>query len=257
MSMMLDSQGNLVPAPPAPPAPPGQPGLGAPPQRFYTEDELNAERERIRKEEKDKLYPDLEAARNKAAQLEAEKAERQRVFDEEQARLQAEADTQRRAAEAEELSAKDLIERRIAEERSSWEAGQADLRRQIEERDIIIAKEREFAQLQIYTSQVVAANADKILPELVELIGGNSPEEVDRSVEAMVNRTASIMGNVQASQAESARQIPTASANSPSVSWHQPVERTYSNEDIKNMNMDEWAKNRTKFVPNNPDRGLY
>lgn len=264
MTFVDPQTGNVVVGDPANPPPQNVPQnqpnrVTEPPPantRYYTEKELNEERERIRQEEKSKLYPQLDTYKARVKEFEDAAAEAQRQEEQRQA---AEAETQRQQA-LEENDAKKLIEQERQERLAmqiQWEHERAEMQAQLAQRDAILDQERRFAVLEKYRLAAVAANQDHIFPELVSLISGSSEDEIDTSVQEMINRTQQILGNVQAAADEGQRQIPTASVNSPAMgpeSWVQG-QRTYTADQIKNMPMSEYQKVRAQFGMREDDNG--
>jgi hypothetical protein len=264
MPATIDAQGNVIPegAPPAPTGmPPVPPVQGYPQQlplqqppgpRFYSEEELAAERDRVAQETKAALSPELQAARQRLKEL--EDADAARVAQANEAAAQAAAAAQAKADE--EKSAKDLL----LEERAQRLAMEANFKEELSQRDAILAREREFAGLQVYKAQVLAANADQILPEFADLIGGNTEEEINASVQGMIQRTQAVLQNFGAAQQEGQRQMPTVSPNSPAIGpegWL-PGSKTYTAAQIAAMNMTEYSDFRQKIgMGNGQGRGLY
>ena len=118
----------VVPSIPAPTQP--TPSMSSNvPEVYFTPDQVAASLATARKEEKDKLYPQLESQKEKLNALEAqlatfnaERAEAQRQA----AEAQSAAAEARRARETEELSSKDLIARQEREFNERLEAIRID-----------------------------------------------------------------------------------------------------------------------------------
>lgn len=209
--------------------------------KTFTADDI----ERIRKEEKDKLYSQLEEQKKSLGALQA--AESKRQSDEEKAQKAAAA-AQQKAEEAE-LSAKELIDRRNSE----WEQRFAEMQKQQDVERTMWEKEKSFAALREYTQgrvqQAVASN--QIAPELADFVSGNTQQEIDSSIEFVASKSNEIAANVQ-SATEQARAglrgvSPTGYATTGPMDI-QPGQEQFSVEDLKNMNMQEWGKNRTKLL---------
>ena len=181
-----------------------------------------------------------------------QKAEEARAKEAEKAAKQAE-EAKKKAAEAE-LSAKELLEKRQAEWDEQLKAANAaqearieELRKQQEMQQAMFAKEQELAQLALYVRDRVAAEQDNIAPELIDLIGGNTKEEVDASVEDMKARTARIVEGMRQAAIGARAQMPGvassggATAITPGLDTGQ---QELSPEDIKGMSMADYAKLR-------------
>lgn len=226
----------------------GQPVAG----QVFTREDI----EKARTQERDKVYGDRQAEREELARLRAEKEERERRDADAQAQSQKEADDARRAHEETELSARELIERRESELRAEMQAQREHYDAELARRDAIMQREREFAELSQYQSQVVAQNADLIVPELQDMVSGNTREEIDASVARLVERSASIIQNFQAVGAESRRLAPGASTRAPAVGPESMVQgqRTLTAQEIADMPMSEYQQIRPQLGPGRAGR---
>lgn len=208
--------------------------------RVFTEAEVEA----IRKEEKDKLYGRIEEVQNELKTMrEAQEAE-QRAKAEEEARREEEA----RNAEESDLDVKELLQRKEQE----WNNRFREIEQQREQDRALLDKERQFNALQEYQRNMLEQHADDIMPELRDTVGGNSEEEVQASVQRAIEKTNTIMQNIQSAQQAQHQAVPTARVTQPGGSG--PLEnseqgtRTYSKEDIQNMSMAEYAAKRNEFM---------
>jgi hypothetical protein len=237
--------------------------------RVFSEEDVA----RIRQEEKDKLYKQLDENRQELARLNeqigsltAAEQRRQAQLEEEQQRLEAEA----RAQEEKDLDAKSLLERREQEWNSqltslqqTWEQRFEQSEEQRKAAEALAQREREFGDLRDYTLAAVEANKDKIAPQLMGWIGGNSKEEVDASIARAVETTDSIANEMQQMLGH-----PLVDPNQQYVQVGQPVPplpgtrttagptnvdpagqqvQTLTAEQIANMPMDQYAALRSKL----------
>ncbi|WNI17633.1 hypothetical protein [Actinacidiphila sp. ITFR-21] len=209
-----------------------------------------ADLERVRQEEKDKLYSRLTKVDERSEALEAElkrlREDRQAREAEEAQRQQAEQDAAKTKAESE-MSAKRLLEERSSE----WERKFAELQKEREQERAALAKESEYNALRAYIQERAGAERDHIAPELVDLIAGNSQEEVDASIELLKNKTSQIFQSVQSAQEAARSQMRGVAATG--YTGNGPTDgeagtRTLSAEDIKNMPMSEFAKYRSQLL---------
>ncbi|MFC9505417.1 hypothetical protein [Streptomyces sp. NPDC057002] len=269
------------PNPPAPPkpVPPSHPGSGAqanadgsvtvhtdtnppaPPAqgRTFTAEDIA----KARQEEKDKLYSRLTKGDERLQALEAELTT---LREEREAREKAEADRQT----AEEQAAKEKAEaemsaRKLVEERSTeWEQKFAELQREREQERAALAKEAEFNRLRAYIQERLTAESNSIAPELRDLVAGNTPEEVDQSIEMLKAKTDAIFQSVQQAQQTARSQM--RGVASTGYTGNGPTDgdagaRQLSVDDIKNMPMSEFAKYRSQLLGaaanNSSNRGLF
>lgn len=238
------------------------------PQTFTAQD-----MERARQEEKEKLYGRLTKAEERAAAVEQEmarwkaeadqrEAERQAKLNEKaqrkQAKLAEKAERDRAAAEAD-MSARQLLAERTREFEERFQSMEA---RQAAEK-AALAKEAEFNRLSAYIQQRINQEAGSIAPQLIDLISGDTQEEVDRSIELMKAKTAEIVQSVANGQAQNRAQLrgtaPTGfTANGPVDSENNSQQLTA--EQIAAMPMREFARYRGQLLgaaSRSGNRGLF
>lgn len=212
--------------------------------------------EKARREERDKLYADRKAEQDRIKAMETELAEMRKEREEREARRQ-ERERQRqneaKKAEEEELSAKELLARRDEEFRQ-WQQTQQDqmtaLQQQIAERDAIIAREREYQQFVDWRRQRIEQERENIAPQLIDLVQGESVEEVEQSITGLIERTNAILDEF-AQQQQAARQgmrgvTPTAPPVGPLE--NQDGARQLSPQEIASLPMSEYAKLRPQLL---------
>lgn len=235
----------------------GQPGGTS---RFFSEEELNAAIEKARQQEKDKLYPTISKAdeRSKAMQDELKEL---RAFQKKQEKAEADREAavaaERKKAEEAELSARELIERRQAE----FDARLAQIDAENQQRVALMEKEIEFSRLQAYTQRRVSEESENIAPELIDFVGGNTPEEVEASIELVKSKTAQLVENIQAAGQRRRAAMPgvAPSAGTNGVGpMDAPGQRELTDADIKGMGMAEYAELRKKLgMAGAQNRGLF
>jgi DNA repair exonuclease SbcCD ATPase subunit len=216
--------------------------------------------ERARQQEREKLYGRLDTADKR---LEAMNAELETLRTEREARLAAEAQAQqaREKAEADkalaETSAKDLV----LQHNADWEKRFAELQAERETERAQLAKEAEYSSLRAYTQEQVRLNAENIAPQLLDLVTGNSQEEVNASIELMKTKTSEILAEVQEAQTQIRSQMRgVSSASVPGAAIDDGSgTRTLTAKDIQNMSMPEYKKYRAQLgvTGNSNNRGLF
>ncbi|MFI7083889.1 hypothetical protein ACIBUR_09810 [Streptomyces anulatus] len=239
--------------------PAAQPAAPAAEGRSFTQ----ADVERARQEEKDKLYSRLQKGDERLQGLEAELA---RLREEREAREKAEAE--RQAAEekaAKEQAEADMSARKLVDERSTeWERRFEELQQEREQERATLAKEAEFNRLRAYIQERINAESSSIAPELRDLVAGNTPEEVDQSIEMLKAKTDAIFTSLQSAQQAARSQM--RGVASTGYTGNGPTDgdagnRQLSVEDIKNMPMSEFAKYRNQLLGaaanNTSQRGLF
>lgn len=234
------------------------------PEGYFTAEQLEQARleaiEKARREERDKLYPQQNKTKE---QLDAMKAELEELRKAEAARQKerdkaaAEAEKARKAKEEAELSAKELLAQREQTWQQQLEAAKAEqaaqlaqIREQQQLQQAMWEKEKEMAQLALYIRDAVAANQDNIAPELVDLIGGNTKEEVDASVADMIARTGRIVEGMRQAGLAARAGMPGTAPSAGATALTPGIDtgdKQLSPEDIKNMPMGEYAKIRARM----------
>lgn len=222
-----------------------QPPPNGGPQPRWTDEDL----ERARQQEKDKLYGRIEdlstQMRTFQEAREQEQAERERLAQEAAEAL--------RLKEEGELEVRDLLTRRETE----WQERFTQLEQRYDSDRAIFEKERAFAQVQEYRRDRIEQESENILPELRDLIGGDTPEAVDASIEVMKARTAQIFTNMAAAQQQLPFQPRGAAPTAPPVGpmEQMPGYETLTPDDIRGMDMETYKRYRTQLLQaTNPNR---
>ena len=231
----------------------------------FTQADLEAAIQKARQQEKDKLYGKVNGLEERLAEIANREAER--VALEEAARREAE--DKARVAEEENLSAKELLARREAEWQEQFNQSQRTLEERLaqiaqerEQEQALLAKERQFAELQTYKAQRLEQEKDTVAPQFHDFIGGSTPEEIEQSIAIAKAKSAEV-----AEQFQAAMQARQAQQRGVSVSGYAPVgppdfeagNRQYSAQDIENMSMEEYRKHRQNFIGQGAsnNRGLF
>jgi hypothetical protein len=179
---------------PVPPAgiPVTQPVLPSQPDQTFTA----AQVEQFRNEEKAKLYAAQEALKAQQASMQAEldkyKSADQLRADEAKAAAEA-ASAAQKIKDEEELDAKALLAKREVEWEQRFAAAEAERARD----RALLEKERQYSELQAYVSRRVAESRDDIEENLLDLVTGTTPEEVEASIVSMKQRSMRIMENAR------------------------------------------------------------
>lgn len=218
--------------------------------KFYTEDDLA----KVRSQEKEKLYPQIESLKEELNAIRKEK-------EEEVARKDAEAQALAEKARQEALS--ELDAKSYADARLSELQEQLERERQERERALaLLEREKSFADLQAYRQQVLEQERENIIPELVDLIAGNTREEIQSSVEGLKERSARILESAQSAMQTARKEMTGTRATLPPAG---PLEtnseqRQFSAEEIQSMSMNDYAKYRARLLSptaQGKSRGLF
>jgi chromosome segregation ATPase len=219
-------------------------------RQFYTEEDLA----KVRSQEKEKLYPQIDKLKE-----ELEDLKRQR---EEEARMKAEQAAQeeaaRKAAAEDDLDVRSLLKTKETE----W---QEQLERERQERErafALLEREKAFADLQNYRAQRLDQERESIIPELVDLVTGNTQEEVEASINGLKERSARILESAQSAMQNARKEMTGTRVTAPSAG---PLEtnsenRQFTAEDISSMSMNDYAKYRERIMSDaarGKSRGLF
>lgn len=224
---------------------------------FFTADDI----EKARSQEKEKLNRKITDQGTKLNAMEAEfqalRAEREAATAAEAARQAAEAEAARKAAE-DEMSLRELLAKRDEEFKQQLAQINEDRARE----RALLEKDRQFATLQAHIQRRISEEREKIAPELVDLVTGNTPDEVEASISVMIAKTdaiASKIGEANAALAANMRGVSTTGYAADGPLDNQLANKTYSSEELGSMPMSVYAQNRQKLMgaANQSNKGLF
>ena len=216
---------------------------------------------KAREQEKAKLYPQMEKMKEELASLKKAR--------EEQAAKEAEREAKRAAKETEraakakdkeesELSFKELLTKKEQEFQSQLDSERLER----EKAFALLDMERKFQEVQNYRQSRLEQERDNIVPELIDLIQGNSQDEIEQSIAMLKEKSASISSSVQqAMQAARQQQVGarvTAPASGPLD--NDSDQQIATPDSIRDMSLADYAKQRAKLLGNaasNRGQGLF
>lgn len=206
---------------------------------------------KARSQEKAKLYPQVEKLQEELAALKKEREEREAIEAERRAKRQereAAREAEKKAQEEDEMSFKKLLKTKEQEFQAQLE--QERLER--EKAFALLEREREFQELQTYRQQRLEAERENIIPELIDLISGNNQDEIEQSIAGLKERSARIFDSVATASQQTRKEMQGARITSPASGPldNDSEQRSYSPNDISNMSMADYAKNRAKLLGN-------
>jgi hypothetical protein len=221
--------------------------------------------QKARAQEKAKLYPQVEKLQEELSILKKDKEEREAKEAERRAARQAretEAAAERKKQEEAELSFKDLLAKKEQEFQEKLEAERLER----EKAFALLEREREFQELRQYRQSRVEQERENIIPELIDLIDGNTRDEIEASVLNLKDRSAKIFDSVAQSTKQTALQERKEMVGTRiTVPASGPLDndsdsRAYSPDDISKMSMADYMKNRSRLLGgqgNNRGQGLF
>ena len=231
--------------------------------RTFTEDDV----EKIRQQEKDKLYKRLEDSDGRVKSLEDQLStlsNESEVSKADAARLaKAESDALRKREE-EELSAKELITKRETEfdeklkvVETEWEGRLAKIEEERASQEAMLEKERRYRELETYLGRRMVEEEEYIIPELRDLASGTTEEEIDNSIAILKDRSSAILESIQQSTQPSGLRGSPVTAPPVGPMETQTEQQTLSAEDIRNMPMEQYMQMRDRLLKARPSQSRF
>lgn len=210
--------------------------------KFYTEEDLA----KVRSQEKEKLYPQIENLKEELNSIKREREEEAARKASEAASIEAaEAAKAKEKAESE-LEVRELLKVKEAE----W---QEQLERERQERErafALLEQERTFTDLQNYRAQRLEQERETIMPELVDLLAGNTREEIEASIEGLKERSNRILESAQQAMQTARRDMTGTRATLPPAGplENNSSQRNFTAAEIAAMSVQEYAQYRDKLM---------
>ena len=213
----------------------------------YTEVDL----QRVREQEKSKLYPQIDSLKEEINLLkkdrEAQLAEANRIAaeKEEEARKKAES----------EMDVRTLLEQKEQE----WKKEIEEIRQEGARKDALLERERQYAELTAYRNRRLAEEQENIMPELVDLISGNSADEIETSITGLRERSSKILESAQQAMQSARRDMKGTSTTLPPTMENNSGQQQFTADQIAAMSVTEYAKYRDRLFPgaSNQNKGIF
>lgn len=204
----------------------------------YTDEDLA----RARSQEKEKLYPEIERLKEEISSL-------KRVKDEEEAekaRALAEAEDLARRQAEDEMSARELLEKQRMEFSLQLEAERQERERAF----ALLEQERQFQELTNYRAQRVSQESENIIPELLDLVSGSTPDEIEASIAGLKERSSRILDSAAQAMQAARRDMAGARVTAPAAG---PLDtnsdsQTFTADQISSMSFNDYVKNRSRLL---------
>ena len=213
----------------------------------YTEVDL----QRVREQEKSKLYPQIDSLKEEINLLkkdrEAQLAEANRIAAEK-------AEEARKKAESE-MDVRTLLEQKEQE----WKTQIEEIRQESARKDALLERERQYAELTAYRNRRLAEEQDNIMPELVDLISGNSADEIEQSITGLRERSSKILESAQQAMQSARRDMKGTSTTLPPTMENNSGQQQFTADQIAAMSVTEYAKYRDRLFPgaSNQNKGIF
>ena len=206
--------------------------------KAYSEADL----QKVREQEKSKLYPQIESLKEELNVLKQDRESRL----EEEARLRAEAEAEAKRRAEEEMDVRELLSKKEQEFEARLEAERLER----EKAFALLDRERNFSELQNYRSARLEQERDNIIPELIDLITGETPEEVETSIAGLKDRSSRILESAQQALSSARREMTGSRITSPASGPldNNSEQKSFTAEQIASMSVSEYAKYRGKLL---------
>ena len=218
--------------------------------RTYTEEDVCKIREDVTAREKNKLYDTIESLKGEVSTLAKDREER--LAEAERLRREAEEDA-RKKAEAE-LSTRELLDLKEKE----WQAQLEEVKQENARNLALVERERQYAALVEYRNRRVQEEQDNIIPELVDLISGNTPEEIEQSITGLRDRSSKILDSAQSALSSARREMVGTKPTLPPTMENNSDQQQFTAEQIAAMSVTEYAKVRDSLgMGRGADKGIF
>ena len=212
--------------------------LVTPTEKSYTEDDLK----KVREQEKSKLYPQIDSLKDELNLLKKEREER--IAEAQAAKDIAETEARKKAES--EMDVRALLETKEQE----W-AQKLEVERLERERAFtLLERERQYAELNDFRNRRLNEEQDNIMPELLDLISGNTPEEIEQSITGLRERSSRILESAQSAMQTARKEMKGTSVTTPPSG---PMDtnsdqQQFTADQIAAMSVTEYAKYRGKLL---------
>ena len=203
----------------------------------YTEVDLK----RVREQEKSKLYPQIDSLKEEINLL---KKDREAQLAEAAAIAKEKEEAARKLAESE-MDVRSLLEKKEKE----WAAQLEEIRQEGARKDALLERERQYAELTAYRNRRLAEEQDNIMPELVDLISGNSADEIETSITGLRERSSKILESAQQAMQNARRDMKGTSTTLPPTMENNSGQQQFTADQIAAMSVTEYAKHRDRLFP--------
>jgi hypothetical protein len=214
--------------------------------KAYSEEDLK----RVREQEKSKLYPQIDSLKEELNLLKKEREER--IAETAARAAEAEAEAKKKAES--EMDVRQLLESKEQEWAQKLEAERLERERAF----TLLERERQYAELTEYRTRRLEDERDNIMPELVDLISGNTPDEIEQSITGLRERSARILESAQSAMQNARKEMTGSRVTAPpSGPMDTNMEQnSFTAEQIAAMSVTEYAKYRGKLLGKSAmDRG--
>jgi hypothetical protein len=207
-------------------------------EKSYTEDDLK----KVREQEKSKLYPQIDSLKDELNLLKKEREER--ISEAQAAKDAAEAEARKKAES--EMDVRALLESKEQEWAQKLEVEKLERERAF----TLLERERQYAELNDFRNRRLNEEQDNIMPELLDLISGNTPDEIEQSITGLRERSSRILESAQSAMQTARKEMKGTSVTTPPSG---PMDtnsdqQQFTADQIAAMSVTEYAKYRGKLL---------
>lgn len=212
--------------------------LVTPTEKSYTEGDL----QKVREQEKSKLYPQIDSLKDELNLLKKEREER--IAEAQLAKDAAEAEAKKKAES--EMDVRALLESKEQEWAQKLEVEKLERERAF----TLLERERQYAELNEFRNRRLSEEQDNIMPELLDLISGNNPDEIEQSITGLRERSSRILESAQSAMQTARKEMKGTSVTTPPSG---PMDtnsdqQQFTADQIAAMSVTEYAKYRGKLL---------
>jgi hypothetical protein len=214
----------------------------------YTEQDL----QRVREQEKSKLYPQIDSLKEELNLLKKDRDER---LAEARAAAEAASEAERKKLEAD-MDVRSLLEQKEKE----WAAKIETERLERERAFALLEREREYAEVTQYMNRRINEEQDNIAPELIDMVTGNNVEEIEQSIARLKDKTSKLLESAQQAIQAQRRDMTGTRTTLPPTLENNMDQQSYTPEQIASMSVADYAKNRSRLLgsaANDRNKGIF
>jgi len=214
----------------------------------YTEQDL----QKVREQEKSKLYPQIDSLKEELNLLKKDREER---LSEARQAAEAAAEAERKRLEAD-MDVRTLLETKEKEWASKIEAERLERERAF----ALLEREREYAELTQYLNRRISEEQDNIAPELIDMVTGNNVEEIEQSITRLKDKTSKLLESAQQAIQAQRRDMTGTRTTLPPTLENNSDQQSYTPEQIASMSVADYAKNRSRLLgsaANDRNKGIF
>ena len=159
-------------------------------------------------------------------------------------RAEAESEAKRRAEE--DMDVRELL----SAKESEWQDRLENERRERERAIALLEAERYYSELSSYRNSRLEQERDNIIPELLDLISGETAEEIEESIAGLKERSSRILDSAQQAMTSARKEMTGSRVTVPASGPldNNSDQKSFTAEQIAAMSVTEYAKNRGKLL---------